>query len=268
MSSDIPTNSPRERFVFLGSCLVLAAALLVGMAREQQWGTRWVPLHLLSPNADGLRSGQEVRISGIAVGKVQALQLQQDAQVKVTLEVQEQHADLIGPDSVASLGQEGLVGDHFVMISADPQDDQPAARVAGRTLPYEQPLAINNLMHRLVDTQTELQATLRNTTRLTGRELPATLQSVNKLAGTVERETAATTPQLQQTLQKVSSTASSAEQTSRQVQQLLQQSQPLLISTLRDLKQVASSSRRIMQSLQQLLGISVEEIDSGKRGDH
>lgn len=265
MSSDIPPNSPRESFVFLGSGLLLAAALLGGMAREQQWGTRWVPLHLLSPNAEGLRSGQEVRISGIGVGRVQALQLQPDAQVKVTLQIQEQHADLIGPGSVASLGQEGLVGDHFVMISADPQADQPAARVAGRTLPYEQPLAINNLMHRLVDTQTELQATLRNTTRLTGRELPATLQSVNKLAGTVERETAATTPQLQQTLQQlrqtldqVSRTGSSAEQTSRQAQQLLQQSQPLLISTLEDLERVASSSRRIMLSLQQLLGITEE----------
>lgn len=270
MSSDRATSSSRERFIFLGSGVLLATLVLLGIAREQQWGTRWVPLHLLTRTAEGLRSGQEVRISGIAVGTVQKLQLQPDAKVKVTLRVQQTHADLIGPKSVASLGQEGLVGDHFVAITADPQRDRAGAALAGRTVPYEQPLAINTLVRRLVDTQTELQATLRNTTRLTGRDLPATLSSVSKLAGTVERSTAATTPQLQdslqelrqtmqqlrQTLQQVSSTGSSAEQTSRQAQQLLQQSQPLLIQTLQDLERVASSSRRIMQGLQQLLRLS------------
>lgn len=258
MSPTIPPNSLRERYVFLGSGLVLAVALVVGMAREQQWGTRWVLLHLVSSNAEGLRSGQDVRISGIPVGKVQALQLEPNAKVKVTLRVQEQHADLIGPKSMASLGQEGVVGDHFVIISADPQATEPGAKFAARTLPYVQPVAIYNLMHRLIDTQTELLATLKNTTRLTSHEIPATLRGINKLASTLDRETATTTPQLRQTLQQLSSTGSSAEQTSRQAQQLLQQSQPLLLSTLQDLERVASSSRKILQTVQQLLGLSDE----------
>lgn len=256
MSSEPVSKSPRERYLFLGSGLVLAVALVVGMAREQQWGTRWLPLQLISSNATGLRPGQEVRISGIPVGTVQTLELQPNAQVKVRLRVQERHADLIGPKSVASLGQEGLVGDHFVVISADPQQGSDPNRPVERTLPYEQPLAINNLMHRLIDTQTELQATLRNTTRLTERELPATLNTMNKLATTLERETAATTPGLRQALQQLSTTGRSAEQTAQDAQQLLRLSQPLLISTLQDLEQVASSSRRILEGLQQLLGWS------------
>ncbi len=258
MNQPTPPNSARERYVFVGSGLFLAGALLLGMAREQQWGTRWVQLYLMSSNAEGLRSGQDVRISGIPVGKVQTLQLQPNAQVKVTLRVQEQHANLIGPKSMASLGQEGLVGDHFVLISADPQRAQSRAGLLERTLPYEQPVAINNLMHRLIDTQTELQATLKNTTRLTTHEIPSTLRGINKLASTLERETAATTPQVRQTLQQLHSTGNSAEQTSRQALQLLQQSQPLLISALRDLEHVASSSRRILETVQQLLGLSDE----------
>lgn len=75
MSSEPVSKSPRERYLFLGSGLVLAVALVVGMAREQQWGTRWLPLHLTSRNAVGLRPGQEVRISGIPVGTVQTLEL-------------------------------------------------------------------------------------------------------------------------------------------------------------------------------------------------
>jgi len=253
MTDEMTPNSNRERYLFIGSGLVLAIAMLVGMAREQHWGTSWIPVHLLSSNADGLRSGQEVRISGIRVGKVQAVQLQSNAQVKVTLVLEAKHAGLVGPKSVVSLGQEGLVGDHYVVISADPQTNSTSTQLAQRILPYEQPVAINNLMHRLVDTQTELQATLQNTTRLTSRELPATLSSMHKLASALERETARTTPELRTTLQQLSRTGSSAERTSRQAQQLLEQSQPLLISTLQELERVASSSRRILQSL---LGLS------------
>ena len=92
MKSEPVSTSPRERYLFLGSGLVLAVALVVGMAREQQWGTRWLPLHLISTNATGLRPGQEVRISGIPVGTVQTLELQANGQVKVRLRVQDRHA--------------------------------------------------------------------------------------------------------------------------------------------------------------------------------
>lgn len=255
MTSALPSNSPRERFFFLGAGLLLAAALVVGLAREQQWGARFITLHLLSRNAEGLRSGQDVRLSGLPVGKVRALQLQPDAQVKVSLAVQERYAHLIGPKSVASLGQEGLVGDHFLVISADPQSPSSSGDLQQQELVYEQPLAITNLMHRLIATQEELQRTLTNTTRLTQRELPLALTSVSRLAKTLEEGTSNTTPALKQTLQQLSRTGSSTEQTSRQAQQLLQQSQPLLISTLRDLEAVASSSRRILEGLQQLLGL-------------
>ena len=253
MSSVLPSTTAEERFFFLGAGLLLAAALVVGLAREQRWGARFVTLQLLSRNADGLRSGQDVRISGLPVGTVKTLQLQPDAQVKVVLAVQERYARLIGPKSVASLGQEGLVGDHFLVISADPQPAGASNTLQPRQLVYEQPLAMNNLIHRLVATQEELQRTLENTTRLTQHDLPNTLGSMNRLALTLNRETTATTPALRQTLEQISRTGNSAEQTSLQAQQLLRQSQPLLLSTLRDLEAGASSSRKILEGLQQLL---------------
>ena len=68
-------------------------------------------LRLHSTSADGLRAGQEVRISGLSVGQVRALQLRPDALVDVLLWVQARYGPLIGTRSVASLGQEGLMGD-------------------------------------------------------------------------------------------------------------------------------------------------------------
>lgn len=286
MNSSHSSGSPRERFLFLGSGLVLAIALVVAMAREQGWGTRSVELRLRSTSADGLRAGQEVRISGLPVGQVRALQLRPDALVDVQLRVQERYASLIGPKSVASLGQEGLVGDHFVVISADPRPGAKASAINGRRLSYEQPLAINNLIHRLVGTQMELQRTLQNTSRLTATDVPLTLRemrrgltgvqtltttldretvatapqlraglrNINRLSGTLDRETKATAPQLRQTLQQLGRTGGSAEQTSQEVRQLLHQSQPLLISSLKELESLTRSLNSLLHGLMGLTG--------------
>lgn len=77
-----PTQT-RERWFFLGSGLVLVGALLVALAKEHHWGDPMVPLQLTSRHAGALRPGQEVRISGMPVGQVTAMQLQPDASVHV-----------------------------------------------------------------------------------------------------------------------------------------------------------------------------------------
>jgi ABC-type transporter Mla subunit MlaD len=264
--SHAPVSAPvprRERLLFLGSGLVMASALLLGLAREQHWGERFVTLQLRSSNAEGLRSGQEVRISGIPVGQVSQLQLQSDAQVLVTVQVRQRYAGLIGPRSSARLAQEGLVGERFLQISADPRRGIAEAAHNGQRLPFEQPVPLHNLVERLVATQAELQRTLQNTTRLTATELPQTLQDIRRglqgagqLSRTLERETQATAPQLRQTLQQLQTTGNSAEQTSRQAQQLLQQSQPLVIRNLQELETLTQRLNRVLKGL---LGLSGSE---------
>lgn len=269
MESADPTPS-RERWLFLGSALVLLTALLVALGREQHWGEAMVPLRLTTPNSGGLRPGQEVRISGMPVGQITSLELQNDASVAVHLQVTRRHAALIGPKSAARQSQEGLVGDHFLEISADPH---PAGRardgseLRDRTIRYLPPVALDALMNQLLVTQQELQATLRNTHRLTGRDLPITLQearrslvevrglsaavqreavatapelraslrdtrqglgTVGQLSTTLEKETRATAPELRQSLEQLRSTGARAEQASAEAQQLLQEVRGLL----------------------------------------
>ena len=83
------TTQTSERWFFLGSGLVLVGALLV-------------PLQLTSRHAGALRPGQEVRILGMPVGQVTAMQLQPDASVHVQRQVAKRYAALIGPKSAAS----------------------------------------------------------------------------------------------------------------------------------------------------------------------
>lgn len=263
MTADSPPNGGRDQWLFLGAGLVLIAAVMLGLAREQHWGQPMVSLRLTSRNAGGLRAGQEVRISGLPVGQVKSLQLQQDASVVVQLQVAQRYASLIGPKSVATQNQEGFVGDHYLEISADPQRGGKGASMNGSRIRYEQPVAVAALINKLMQTQQELQATLRNTHRLTGSDVPQTLREarrslteVNSLAATLQRESRATAPDLRQALRQLSRTGSSAEQTSTQAQQLLRESQPLLIRSLEDLQQITSTSRKLLRSL---LGPSATE---------
>jgi ABC-type transporter Mla subunit MlaD len=256
----------KERWLFLGSGLVIVVAMLVGLAREQRWGESMVRLRLISSNATGLRPGQEVRISGMPVGQVQRLKLQPDAAVAVEVEVANRYAALIGPNSIARQAQEGLVGDHFLEISADLKQGSKRNPLNGAVIRYEQPLELAALVQQLVQTQRELQATLRNTTKLTANDLPDTLREarsslggMNNLVATLQRESASTAPDLRQALRQISRTGSNAEQTSTQAQQLMRVSQPLLIRTLEDLHQTTMSVQRFLN----LLGISGRDPGNG-----
>jgi len=252
----------RERWLFLGSGLVLLLTILLGLAREQRWGQPMARFQLISSNATGLHPGQEVRISGLPVGQLRRLTLKPDASVVVQVDVMQRYAQLIGPSSLARQTQEGLVGDHYLEISPDPQPQGQGHSLSGQQLRYEQPMALAPLLQQLVQTQKELQATLRNTTRLTANDIPQTLREarvslggIHSLASTLQRESAATAPDLRNTLRQISRTGSNAEQTSDQAQQLLRQSQPLLIHTLNDLQQITTASRRLLQTLMGITGM-------------
>ena len=272
----------RAPLLFVGSGLLLTAALLVGLSREQGWGQRHLNLALLINNATGMRVGQDVRISGLPVGQVRSVILRPDARVQVQLQVAERYASLIGPRSVASQGQEGFVGDHFLELSADPQPPGNALarhRMQGQTLPYQQPTPIASIMQDLAKTQANLQATLQNTSKLTARDLPQTLRDMRRSLGevnglsqalrqetvatapqlrqtlrSVEKETAATAPQLRQTLRQISQTGSSTTATAAQAERLLRESRPLVVRTLTELQQVSTTSRQLMQRLSSFLG--------------
>lgn len=245
--------------LFLGSGLVLVVALLMGVSREQHWGERFLTLKLVASNAEGLKAGQEVRISGLQVGQVKDLQLQPNATVNVELQVSERYASLVGPKTVASQGQVGFVGDHYLVLSADPREqksDLALHQMQGKTIPYQQPAAISSLMQELNTTQKALQATLRNTTKLSGKDVPDTLRDVRKALGSVEalsavvqQETAATAPTLRQTLTQISATGASAEVTSNRANEVLTETKPILLNTLKELQELSSISRKLIQML-------------------
>ena len=79
-------------------------------------------IYLYIPDATGLEKGSPVRVDGIDVGKVSAVQLtgsnRPDRIVRVTLAVTRDRLASFTADSVAQLSADSLVGDQFVDVTS------------------------------------------------------------------------------------------------------------------------------------------------------
>ena len=259
----------RPSALFLISGVLLAIALLVGLAREQNWGQKLFALKVRTSDAEGLRPGMEVRIAGLPVGKVKNLQLGDDAKVEIELEVQERYRHLVGPRSRAYQGQDGFVGDHFVVITPDTERDLPV-RKTPVDLPYEPSPNLRNLLKGIETTRGTLQRTLDHTNVLAARDVPRTLaemrqslQTLSRLSGRVQKETEATAPEIRRTLRQVDQTAATARRTADtatstaisarraadEASQTLGSSRPLLLRILRDVQAVTGVAKGLLHSL-------------------
>ena len=195
----------RERFLFLGSGLLLLTIVLVGLAKAQRWGTSFVDVYIKARDVNGLTHGENIRIAGIPVGQVGHLRLNKEGKVHVQLRIETDKAYLIGARSKAHLAQEGLMGDPFLVISADPRPEKQAAAIHGSTIPFQEPISVDSLLKQLSSTQKELQATLRNTTALTASNgsLKATLDATQQLAQTMNTQVKATAPVVREAMGSV-----------------------------------------------------------------
>jgi len=261
--------------LFLLTGVLLAVGSLLALAREKHWGQPSFPVQLRTYNADGLRPGMEVRLSGMPIGRVEQLSLQPDASVLVRLAVEQRHRRLIGPGSRAFKGQEGLVGDHYIGIAPRPLGPGvlPAAQGV-LALPYEPSLDSRTLIAGLMASKRQVDRTLEQTRLLassdlprtlaalrgtmasvdrlsaqTGQELKPTLGQVDQLATTVKQETAQTGPQLRRTLGQAGGAALAAQTTAREASTALQQVRPPLQRTVGELEQLSQGLNRLLAPL-------------------
>jgi phospholipid/cholesterol/gamma-HCH transport system substrate-binding protein len=268
--------------LFLLTGVLLALGSLLALAREKHWGQPRFPVLLRTFNANGLRAGMEVRLSGMPVGRVEQLSLQPDASVLVRLAVEQRHRRLIGPGSRAFQGQEGLVGDHYIGI--DPRPLGPGVMPAAQgdlALPYEPSLDSRTLIAGLMASKRQVDRTLEQTRLLASADIPRTLGAlrgtmasvdrlsaqsgqelkptlgrvrqtlgqVDRLATTVKQETAQTGPQLRRTLAQAGGAALAAQSTAREASAALQQVRPPLQRTVGELEQLSHGLNRLLAPL-------------------
>ena len=272
----------RDGGLFLGSGLLLLGVLLLGVSREQHWGERSFVVNLRTPRAEGLKPGMEVRLSGLPVGRVTEMSLQDDASVAIRLRIDERYRRLIGPRSLAYQNQDGLVGDSFIAITPHPQASSATKRRTRAerelTLPYQPSLDLRQVLLDLAQTRMDLTRTLQHTSQIAGRDLPLalsdlrqtlrqtnrlagqdvplalgdfrrTMDKVSQLSGTLDRETASTAPRLRQTLSQADRTGEGARLAAVQAESLMRDTGPILIRTLREIQTLTATSNRLLALL-------------------
>ena len=101
-------------FVILGTALLVVAAYLIGN-RQNMFGKNFT-IEAVFKNVNGLQKGNNVRYSGINVGTVRDIDMENDTLIRVLMLVQEKMQAHIKTDAIATIGSDGLVGSMIVNI--------------------------------------------------------------------------------------------------------------------------------------------------------
>ncbi len=101
-------------FVVIGTVLILIASYLIG--NRQNMFTRNFTISAVFNNVNGLQVGNNVRFSGINIGTVDRLQMENDTTIYVFMKVEEKMQKFIKRNAIATIGSDGLVGSMLVNI--------------------------------------------------------------------------------------------------------------------------------------------------------
>lgn len=110
------------RSVKLGLFIVVGAILLVFLIFKMGSKSRLFEgrkkIVVIFNNTQGIKNGNDVRFSGVNVGAVHEIEIENDSMVKVVLSIDSKAVEFIKKDSKATISSEGLVGAKFVGISS------------------------------------------------------------------------------------------------------------------------------------------------------
>jgi len=257
----------RDRMLFLGSGVILLATIIISFAKAQRWGTSYIDLYITANDVNSLTSGEDVRIAGIPIGKVGTLHLTNQGKVKVQLKIESKHAHLIGANSEVRLAQEGLIGDPYLTISADPRPQKDGIAINGSTISYVEPISVDSLLTQLSASQQELHTTLRNTSALTAKDgsITTAFEASKQLAASLSKEVNRTAPVVRESISSISNdidaVSKSTERVENSVESLITTTQPLMVDTIKDTDQLIRSSQQVINLLHDFIGPWLEPAD-------
>jgi phospholipid/cholesterol/gamma-HCH transport system substrate-binding protein len=102
-------------FVILGLALFIAAVYFIGTKKNMFGQTS--ELSAVFANVNGLQVGNNVRYSGINVGTVRAIEMENDSVIRVTMILQTKILPHIKKDAIAMISSDGLVGNMIININ-------------------------------------------------------------------------------------------------------------------------------------------------------
>src|SRR5450432_2351402 len=110
-------------FIVVGLVFLVLRLFFIG--KQKNLFVSVFQLKAVFSNVSGLKTGNNVRFGGIAVGTVEGIQLVTDTSVLVNMSIKTEVRKFIKQDASASIGSDGLVGDRVVLISPGTMNKEP-----------------------------------------------------------------------------------------------------------------------------------------------
>lgn len=101
--------------VITGTLLFTVAVYLIG--QKQDMFSNTFNLRVIFNNVNGLQPGNNVRFSGINVGSVMGVNIQNDSTIEVVMRVREDVRKFIKSDALVTIGTDGLMGNMIININ-------------------------------------------------------------------------------------------------------------------------------------------------------
>jgi phospholipid/cholesterol/gamma-HCH transport system substrate-binding protein len=149
--------------LFVIVALVIGGSLAFVLGNQRNVFRSKVEYKAVFENVGGLREGSPVRIAGVDVGTVEEVLLREDGMIHVTMGVVEEAAPLVRTDSVASIGNKGLLGDKLIDITSGDGEVLPP----GGTIPSETPMDLTQYMSKAGVILGDVERTVENLRRAT-----------------------------------------------------------------------------------------------------
>ena len=162
-------------FIFLGLLFFVGIIFLIGS--KQNLFSSQIQLSTTFQNASGLKVGNAVRFSGIAIGTVDNIEIINDSTVKVDMMIKDDVKKFIKTDSQASISSEGVIGDKILVISQGSATSKSVKN--GQKIKSFEPVEFDDIL-------ASIKISAENAEVITD-ELATVLVSINEGEGTIGR---------------------------------------------------------------------------------
>jgi phospholipid/cholesterol/gamma-HCH transport system substrate-binding protein len=131
--------------LFLIAGLICLGYLSIRLGRLEVFGNKGYDVYAMFSSSGGLKSGSEIVIAGVNVGRVKSIVLD-DYQARITLNLSENVK--IQEDAIVSIKTKGLIGEKFVEIT--PGGSGKIIKPGGRIRETQPPVDLEELISKYV----------------------------------------------------------------------------------------------------------------------
>jgi ABC-type transporter Mla subunit MlaD len=206
--------NPFERAVgfFLITSVVGSLTIGAGLAVKKNWFEEKITFHTYVTSADNLREGSSVLMSGLKVGKIEEIELDQTRQIQVKFTILKKYHSQITHGTKVQFTRPFIIGDKVLTLVQGPAQEKTL--LAGSALPvFEQfdfiemlsGKRLENTMAKVDSIITHLESTMAKTDAIAHavgdeKKLKETLESLHAAVALVKKNLPQTTGQIENTI--------------------------------------------------------------------